>query len=155
MIVLTSNSDSTCKAQRRYWEVSMIVLTMRNAACSVYCLTMAQHCPLPGQLSAIARHKTIRREFFYKKAPLFFSLFTLHQIGWNPDKHWGCERWRVTLHSSPLFTTFHLRIAHGIESEARPVRSGAETTFFTSHRFHRFLQIFRKRLRVKSGWRVA
>ena len=33
-----------------------------------------------------------------------FLLFTLHQIGWNPDKHWGCERWRVTHHSSPLFT---------------------------------------------------
>jgi len=27
----------------------MIVLTMRKAACSAYCLTMAQHCPLPGQ----------------------------------------------------------------------------------------------------------
>ena len=37
----------------------------------------------------------------------------------------------MTLHSSPLFTTVHLRIAHGIESEARPVRPGAETTFFT------------------------
>ena len=36
----------------------------------------------------------------------------------------------MTLHSSPLFTTVHLRIAHGIESEARPVRPGAETTFF-------------------------
>ena len=29
-----------------------------------------------------------------------------------------------------LFTPLHLRIAYGIESEARPVRSGAETTFF-------------------------
>ena len=48
-IVLTSNSDSTYKAQRRYWEIAMIVLPMRKAACSVYCLTMAQHCPLPGQ----------------------------------------------------------------------------------------------------------
>ena len=46
---------------------------------------------------------------FFIKAPLSFLLFTLHQIGWNPDKHWGCERWRVTHHSSPLFTTLHLR----------------------------------------------
>ena len=44
----------------------------------------------------------IRRELV--KQPLAFLLFTLHQIGWNPDKHWGCERWRVTHHSSPLFT---------------------------------------------------
>ena len=49
MIVLTSNSDSTYKVQRRYWEVAMIVLTRRKAACSAYCLTMAQYCPLPGQ----------------------------------------------------------------------------------------------------------
>ena len=49
MIVLTSNSDSTYKAQRRYWEVTMIVLARRKAACSAYCLTMAQHCPLPRQ----------------------------------------------------------------------------------------------------------
>ena len=49
MIVLTSNNDSTYKAQRRYWEVAMIVLTRRKAACIAYCLTMAQHCPLPGQ----------------------------------------------------------------------------------------------------------
>ena len=47
MIALTSNSDSTYKVQRRYWEVVMIVLTMRKAACSAYSLTMAQHCPLP------------------------------------------------------------------------------------------------------------
>ena len=42
---------------------------------SIYCLVMARYCPLPGQLCAIARHKTIRREFFIK-APLFFLLFT-------------------------------------------------------------------------------
>ena len=64
---------------------------------------------------------------FFIKAPLFFLLFTLHQIGWNPDKHWGCERWRVTHHSSPLFT------------------------FGRRFSIHRFSQISR----VKSGWRVV
>ena len=49
MIVLTSNNDSTYKVQRRYREVAMIVLTRRKAACSAYCLTMAQYSPLPGQ----------------------------------------------------------------------------------------------------------
>ena len=33
------------------------------------------------------------------------------------------------LHSSPLFTTLYLRIAHGIETEARPVRSGLKPLF--------------------------
>ena len=34
---------------------------------SIYCLVMARYCPLPGQLCAIARHETIRREKgFYK-----------------------------------------------------------------------------------------
>ena len=42
------------------------------------------------------------------KILLSISLFTLHQIAWNPDKHRGCERWRVTHLSSPLFTTLHL-----------------------------------------------
>ena len=65
---------------------------------SIYCLVMARYCPLPGQLCAIARHKTIRREeeFFrtaicdleYGLLPepvlrvkrlLSILLFTLHQ----------------------------------------------------------------------------
>ena len=79
----------------------MIVLTGGKDASSAYCLTTALYCPLPGQYLAIARHKTIRRE---RKSPLSFLLFTLHQIVWNPDKHWGSERWRVAHHSSPLFT---------------------------------------------------
>ena len=77
------------------------------------CLATAQYCPLPGQFLAIARHKTICRErklllSFQRKTLLSFSLFTLHQFAWNPDKHWGCERWRVVLHSSQLFTSLHL-----------------------------------------------
>ena len=126
----------------------MIVLTSGKDASSAYCLTTALYCPLPGQYLAIARHKTIRRE---RKSPLSFLLFTLHQIVWNPDKHRGSERWRVgsTLHHpSP---TLHLRIAHGIETEAWPVRSGAETTFLCPTDFtdlHRFF-------RVKGGWRVV
>ena len=96
--------------------------------------------PLPGTKRYVVS--------FFIKAPLFFLLFTLHQIGWNPDKHWGCERWRVTHYSSPLFTPLHFRIAHGIESEDCPVRLGAETTFFMSHRFHRFSV-------SGSAWRVV
>ena len=42
-----------------------------------------------------------------RKTLLSISLFTLHRFPWNPDKHWGCERWRVLVHSSPLFTTLH------------------------------------------------
>ena len=93
--------DTPDKGSRRHWEVIMIVLTDGKDASSAYCLTTALYCPLPGQYLAIARHKTIRRE---RKSPLSFWLFTLHQIAWNPDKHWGSERWRVAHHSSPLFT---------------------------------------------------
>ena len=93
--------DTPDKGSRRHWEVIMIVLTDGKDASSAYCLTTALYCPLPGQYLAIARHKTIRRE---RKSPLSFWLFTLHQIAWNPDKHWGSERWRVTRHSSPLGT---------------------------------------------------
>ena len=93
--------DTPDKESRRHCEVVMIVLTDGKDASIAYCLTTALYCPLPGQYLAIARHKTIRRE---RKSPLSFLLFTLHQIAWNPDKHWGSERWRVAHHSSPLFT---------------------------------------------------
>ena len=93
--------DTPDRESRRHWEVIMIVLTGGKDASSAYCLTTALYCPLPGQYNAIARHKTIRRE---RKSPLSFLLFTLHQIGWNPNKHWGSEWWRVAHHSSLLFT---------------------------------------------------
>ena len=124
--------------------------------------------PLPGTKRYVGS--------FFIKAPLFFLLFTLHQIGWNPDKHWGCERWRVTHHSSPLFTTLHLDILFiGLRWVNRAFLFHRLRTDFKrkidlfgfwrkSHRFgfpfgrrfsiHRFSQIFR----VKSGeewWRVA
>ena len=117
----------------------------------------------------------MRRELFFIKAPLFFLLFTLHQIGWNPDKHWGCERWRVTHHSSPLFTTLHLDILfiglrwvnrafllHGLRTDFKR-KIDLFGLWRKSHRFgfpfgrrfsiHRFSQIFR----VKSGeeWRAS
>ena len=95
------NAEPLTKESRCHWEVVMIVLTDGKDASIAYCLTTALYCPLPGQYLAIARHKTIRRE---RKSPLSFLLFTLHQIVWNPDKHWGSERWRVAHHSSPLFT---------------------------------------------------
>ena len=99
--------DTPDKESRCHWEVIMMVLTGGKDASIAYCLTTALYCPLPGQYRAIARHKTIRRQ---RKSPLSFLLFTLHQIAWNPDKHWGSERWRVgsTLHHpSP---TLHLDI---------------------------------------------
>ena len=124
--------------------------------------------PLPGTKRYVGS--------FFIKAPLFFLLFTLHQIGWNPDKHWGCERWRVTHHSSPLFTTLHLDILfiglrwvnraflfHGLRTDFKR-KIDLFGFWRKSHRFgfpfgrrfsiHRFSQIFR----VKSGeewWRVA
>ena len=104
--------DTPDKESRRHWEVVMIVLTSGKDASIAYCLTTALYCPLPEQYLAIARHKTIRRE--RKKSPLSFLLFTLHQIVWNPDKHWGSERWRVgsTLHHpSP---TLHLDILFSV-----------------------------------------
>ena len=85
---------------------------------------------------------------FFIKAPLFFLLFTLHQIGWNPDKHWGCERWRVTYHSSPLFT-FGLRTE--LKRKLALFGWGAETTFLCPTDFIDLHRFFGKRLRVKSG----
>ena len=151
----------------------MIVLTSGKDASIAYCLTTALYCPIPGQYLAIARHKTIRRE---RKSPLSFLLFTLHQIAWNPVKHWGFERWRVAHHSSPLFTTLHLDILfiglrwvnraflfHGLRTDFKR-KIDLFGFWRKSHRFgfpfgrrfsiHRFSQIFR----VKSGeewWRVA
>ena len=40
----------------------MVVLTGGKEGRNEYCLTMAQYCPLPGQLLAIARQETTRRE---------------------------------------------------------------------------------------------
>ena len=40
----------------------MVVLTDGKEARNVYCLAMAQYCPLPGQFLAIARQETTRRE---------------------------------------------------------------------------------------------
>ena len=131
-------------------------------------LYQGNNLPLPGTKRYVGS--------FFIKAPLFFLLFTLHQIGWNPDKHWGCERWRVTHHSSPLFTTLHLDILfiglrwvnraflfHGLRTDFKR-KIDLFGFWRKSHRFgfpfgrrfsiHRFSQIFR----VKSGeewWRVA
>ena len=93
--------------------------------------------PLPGTKRYVVS--------FFIKAPLFFLLFTLHQISWNPDKHWRCERWRVTYHSSPLFT-FGLRTE--LNRKIALFGWGAETTSFMSHRFHRFSV-------SGSAWRVV
>ncbi len=43
---------------------------------SIYCLTMAQYCPLLGQLFAISGHKVMRREkIFGRSTILLFSIF--------------------------------------------------------------------------------
>ena len=78
--------------------------------------------PLPGKKRHVGRKKEKQQEEgatrrrrkkkereVERKRLLSLLLFTLHQIVWNPDKHWGSERWRVGLTSSPLFTTLHLR----------------------------------------------
>ena len=77
--------------------------------------------PLPGKKRHVGRKKEKQQEEgatrrrrkkkereVERKRLLSLLLFTLHQIVWNPDKHWGSERWRVGLTSSPLFTTLHL-----------------------------------------------
>ena len=127
MIVLTRHDDSTYKLQRRHWEVAMIVLTGRKAACSALLPHYGTTLPLTRAIICHCQAQNDTSGAFFIKAPLFFLLFTLHQIGWNPDKHWGCERWRVTHHSSPLFT------------------------FGRRFSIHRFSQISR----VKRGWRVV
>lgn len=43
---------------------------------SIYCLTMAQYCPLLGKLFAISGHKVMRREKnFGRSTILLFSIF--------------------------------------------------------------------------------
>ena len=51
-------------------EVVMIVLTSRKEPLSIYCLTMAQYCPLLGQLFAIAGHKVMRREKIFGRSTI-------------------------------------------------------------------------------------
>ena len=55
----------------------------------MYCLTMAQYCPLPGQLFAISGHKVMRREkIFGRSTILLFSIFPqlaeffIFSVGW-------------------------------------------------------------------------
>ena len=82
--------DTPDKESRCHWEVIMIVLTDGKDASIAYCLTTALYFQAQNDTSG------------EKKSPLSFLLFTLHRIGWTPDKHWGSERWRVgsTLHHS-------------------------------------------------------
>ena len=56
---------------------------------SIYCLTMAQYCPLLGQLFAISGHKVMRREkIFGRSIILLFSIFPqladffISSVGW-------------------------------------------------------------------------
>ena len=56
---------------------------------SIYCLTMAQYCPLLGQLFAISGHKVMRREkIFGRSTILLFSIFPqlaeffISSVGW-------------------------------------------------------------------------
>lgn len=73
--------------------------------------------PLPGKKRYVGRKDSpgLSFRFDHPSRPIIrgdllvnillsLLLFTLHKTGWNPDKHWGCGRWRVHRHSSPLFT---------------------------------------------------
>ena len=131
--------------------------------------------PLPGKKRHVGRKKEKqqegeatrrRRKKKERKRLLSLLLFTLHQIVWNPDKHWGSERWRVGLTSSPLFTTLHL-IPKPATIEDRswsPLKTEA------GHHWRPKLVIIEgrrpkpdsredlassKKIRVKSGWRVV
>ena len=129
----------------------MIVLTRRKAACSAYCLTMAQHCPYQGNNLPLPGTKQYVGSFFIKHHSSFYSsLFTKSaETPINTGVARGEELCFTLHHSSPLFTTLHLRIAHGIETEARPVRSGLKPLFLCPTDFHRFSgKWLRKRLRV-------
>ena len=44
---------------------------------SIYCLTMAQYCPLLGQLFAISGHKVMRREKISGGLPYYFFRYFL------------------------------------------------------------------------------
>ena len=100
----------------RHLEVATIVLTDGKEARSVYCLTMAQYCPLPGQFLAIARQETTRREeegeaTRKKKREKDYSRFYSSLFTKPPETPINTgvprgEEWRCTLHhSSPLFTS--------------------------------------------------
>ena len=130
-------NDSTYKAQS--WLVSLIASLWHNIA-----PYQGNNLPLPGTKRYVGS--------FFIKAPLFFLPFTLHQIGWNPDKHWGCERWRVALplhHPSPPFT-FGLRTKlNGKSTYSVFEKSPTDLAFpsaadFQFTDFHRF-----------PGWRVG
>ena len=51
-------------------EVGIIVLMSRKEPHSTFCLTMAQYCPLLGQLFAIAGHKVMRREKIFGRSTI-------------------------------------------------------------------------------------
>ena len=87
-----------------------------------------------------ARYKCGAAYVSVVKSLLSFSLFTLHDLAWNPDKHRGFERWRValTLHySSQLFTYKCKSLTHnGIATEPKSPKSSSPIK------------------KVKGGWRV-
>ena len=73
--------------------------------------------PLPGKKRYVGRKDSPGLSFRFdhpsrpvimgrsaRKMLLSFLPFTLHLFACNPDKHWGCERWRVASalhHPSP------------------------------------------------------
>ena len=63
--------------------------------------------PLPFARSILAVGKVV----FACKTLLSILPFTLHLFAWNPDKHRGCERWRVlsTLHHRKRLICSRLR----------------------------------------------
>ena len=130
----------------------MIVLTRRKAGLYRLLPHYGTTLPLTRAIICHCQAQNDTSGAFFIKAPLFFLPFTLHQIGWNPDKHWGCERWRVALtlhHPSPPFT-FGLRIKlNGKSTYSVFEKSPTDLAFpsaadFQFTDFHRF-----------PGWRVG
>ena len=76
-----------------------------------------------------ARYKCGAAYVSVVKSLLSFSLFTLHHLAWNPDKHRGFERWRValTLHYSSLLFTYKCKsLTHnGIATEPKSPKSSS------------------------------
>ena len=107
MIVLTSNHDSTYKAQKRYWEVAMIVLTRRKSAetpintgdvrgeeCFWKWLTLLYHC-----------HRTIVSALFQS----FLGSEFLQEKGHSLFVLWIC---RIQYQPFPL-PTLQISYLHG------------------------------------------
>ena len=121
MMILTRCQDVTLKSPWWPWRVVKRLVTYIAWLWHYIAPCQGNFLPLPGKKRHVGRKKEKQQEGEAtrrrrkkkeregeRKRLLSLLLFTLHQIVWNPDKHWGSERWRVGSplhHSSPLFTS--------------------------------------------------